>query len=55
MRLFQTGLVSVPQVDKFPKLPLPVIKPTMERYLDAIKAVVNDEEYKRTQDKVQGE
>ena len=37
---------------KLPKLPLPNIKETMERYLDAVVAYISTEDYERTKIKV---
>ncbi|CAF3819412.1 unnamed protein product, partial [Rotaria sordida] len=34
--------------DKPPSLPLPTLEHTLERYLDSVRAVVNDDEYVRT-------
>ncbi|CAF3947030.1 unnamed protein product [Rotaria sp. Silwood2] len=34
--------------DKLPSLPLPTLEHTLERYLDSVRAVVNDDEYIKT-------
>ena len=35
--------------NNLPKLPVPALGPTMQKYLKSVKAVVSEEEYKRTE------